>query len=220
MPIILKMVADHKANLVPGEPQLNWCDDSVMNWSPQGCKKLNRCLTGPQPAPHKCDWPHWRVIILIFYKNYKLCKTEMMIVCDINELCGKNIGKTKLSEANRLGIIWNRWNDYGIWNTMKSVTCEMTTVFTECQWYVRVKRPLHSIHVRVCCVAINVFKWKQKLTVKIYTDVNISNKYDYVSSNRNGDGTNVEMLVPSQVGIKMTLQTEMMMIFKYKRKIF
>lgn len=58
MPQISKLVADHKAHLVPGDPQLNMCDASVMNWAPPGCNKLNRCLQGPKPNPYKCTWPH------------------------------------------------------------------------------------------------------------------------------------------------------------------
>ena len=30
MPNIQKIVAAHKASLVPGAPQLNWCDRAVM----------------------------------------------------------------------------------------------------------------------------------------------------------------------------------------------
>lgn len=58
MPQMMKIVVDHKAKLVAGEPQLNMCDDSVMNWAPPGCDKLGRCLHGPLPNPHKCSWPH------------------------------------------------------------------------------------------------------------------------------------------------------------------
>lgn len=58
MPIIQKLVDTHKNNLMPGEPQLNVCDRSVMNWAPPGCEKLGRCLPVPSPAPHNCTWPH------------------------------------------------------------------------------------------------------------------------------------------------------------------
>ncbi|KAL4234659.1 hypothetical protein ACF0H5_006300 [Mactra antiquata] len=55
---ILTAVEDHKKNLIPGEPQLNWCDDAVMNWSPPGCEKLNQCYTAPPSKPTKCVWNH------------------------------------------------------------------------------------------------------------------------------------------------------------------
>ncbi|XP_030831398.1 N-acetylgalactosamine-6-sulfatase isoform X2 [Strongylocentrotus purpuratus] len=58
MPQIMEIVADHKANLIPGTPQLNMCDNAVMNWSPPGCEKLNKCLKGPASEPQKCSWPH------------------------------------------------------------------------------------------------------------------------------------------------------------------
>ncbi|XP_022252161.1 N-acetylgalactosamine-6-sulfatase-like isoform X2 [Limulus polyphemus] len=55
---ILEIVKEHKNNLTPGKPQLNWCDKAVMHWSPPGCKKLKRCLTPPSPKPYLCSWPH------------------------------------------------------------------------------------------------------------------------------------------------------------------
>ncbi|WAR11674.1 GALNS-like protein [Mya arenaria] len=55
---ILSVVEDHKKHLVPGKPQLNWCDNSVMNWSPPGCEKLGQCYKGPPSNPQKCVWPH------------------------------------------------------------------------------------------------------------------------------------------------------------------
>nr|XP_054748513.1 N-acetylgalactosamine-6-sulfatase-like isoform X1 [Lytechinus pictus] len=58
MPQIRQIVEDHKTNLIPGTPQLNMCDNAVMNWSPPGCEKLNKCLKGPASDPHKCYWPH------------------------------------------------------------------------------------------------------------------------------------------------------------------
>ncbi|KAL3860549.1 hypothetical protein ACJMK2_010665 [Sinanodonta woodiana] len=58
MPKIIAAVENHKANLVPGIPQLNLCDDAVMNWSPPGCEKLNKCLKAPPSKPYKCPWPH------------------------------------------------------------------------------------------------------------------------------------------------------------------
>ncbi|XP_071493717.1 N-acetylgalactosamine-6-sulfatase-like isoform X1 [Diadema antillarum] len=58
MPGIMQVVDDHKSRLVPGTPQLNMCDNAVMNWSPPGCEKLNKCLKGPASNPKKCVWPH------------------------------------------------------------------------------------------------------------------------------------------------------------------
>ncbi|XP_055861023.1 N-acetylgalactosamine-6-sulfatase-like isoform X1 [Biomphalaria glabrata] len=58
MPSIISIVKEHLANLVPGVPQLNLCDDAVMNWAPPGCEKLGRCLPIPKSNPSKCDWPH------------------------------------------------------------------------------------------------------------------------------------------------------------------
>ncbi|XP_030060454.1 N-acetylgalactosamine-6-sulfatase isoform X2 [Microcaecilia unicolor] len=51
-------VLQHKETLIPGEPQLNMCDLAVMNWSPPGCEKLNKCLTPPPAKPWKCLWTH------------------------------------------------------------------------------------------------------------------------------------------------------------------
>ncbi|XP_041375637.1 N-acetylgalactosamine-6-sulfatase-like [Gigantopelta aegis] len=58
MPALMAVVAKHKAALKPGEPQLNWCDQSVMNWSPPGCEKLNKCIDPPPSKLYKCVWPH------------------------------------------------------------------------------------------------------------------------------------------------------------------
>ncbi|XP_069758053.1 N-acetylgalactosamine-6-sulfatase [Narcine bancroftii] len=52
------VVQNHRASLVPGEPQLNICDRAVMNWSPLGCEKLGKCLNIPKSKPWKCNWPH------------------------------------------------------------------------------------------------------------------------------------------------------------------
>ncbi|XP_029879778.1 N-acetylgalactosamine-6-sulfatase isoform X2 [Harpia harpyja] len=52
------VVQQHKATMVPGEPQLNVCDKAVMNWSPPGCEKLGKCLKPPKSDPKKCFWPH------------------------------------------------------------------------------------------------------------------------------------------------------------------
>uniref|UniRef100_A0A0B6ZYD5 N-acetylgalactosamine-6-sulfatase n=1 Tax=Arion vulgaris TaxID=1028688 RepID=A0A0B6ZYD5_9EUPU len=58
MPAILTVIENHLNNLIPGSPQLNLCDAAVMNWAPQGCEKLGRCLSVPPSNPYKCDWPH------------------------------------------------------------------------------------------------------------------------------------------------------------------
>ncbi|XP_069491868.1 N-acetylgalactosamine-6-sulfatase isoform X2 [Ambystoma mexicanum] len=58
IPQIFAIVQKHKETMVPGEPQLNVCDRAVMNWSPPGCEKLNKCLTPPASNPWKCVWPH------------------------------------------------------------------------------------------------------------------------------------------------------------------
>ncbi|KAK7114629.1 N-acetylgalactosamine-6-sulfatase-like isoform X1 [Littorina saxatilis] len=58
MPQILKIVAEHRSQLVKGEPQLNMCDSSVMNWAPPGCEKINKCLPVPKSNPSKCVWVH------------------------------------------------------------------------------------------------------------------------------------------------------------------
>nr|XP_020138298.1 N-acetylgalactosamine-6-sulfatase [Microcebus murinus] len=55
---ISPVVQQHQEALVPGQPQLNVCDQAVMNWAPPGCEKLGKCLTPPESAPAKCSWPH------------------------------------------------------------------------------------------------------------------------------------------------------------------
>ncbi|KAK7505806.1 hypothetical protein BaRGS_00003077 [Batillaria attramentaria] len=55
---IMMIADDHRKKLVPGVPQLNMCDESVMNWAPPGCHKIERCLQGPKSKPYKCFWPH------------------------------------------------------------------------------------------------------------------------------------------------------------------
>ncbi|XP_010224906.1 PREDICTED: N-acetylgalactosamine-6-sulfatase [Tinamus guttatus] len=55
---ISNVVQQHKATMVPGQPQLNVCDKAVMNWSPPGCEKLGKCLKPPESEPKKCIWPH------------------------------------------------------------------------------------------------------------------------------------------------------------------
>ncbi|XP_044111489.1 N-acetylgalactosamine-6-sulfatase isoform X1 [Neovison vison] len=51
-------VRQHQETLVPGQPQLNVCNQAVMNWAPPGCEKLGKCLTPPESVPEKCSWPH------------------------------------------------------------------------------------------------------------------------------------------------------------------
>ncbi|KAB7500564.1 N-acetylgalactosamine-6-sulfatase, partial [Armadillidium nasatum] len=55
---LLAAVEEHEAELVAGEPQLNWCDRAVMHWSPPGCEEIGQCLTVPESNPYLCDWPH------------------------------------------------------------------------------------------------------------------------------------------------------------------
>lgn len=58
MPAIEKLVSEHKSTLIAGDPQLNICDQSVMNWSPPGCELLDECFKAPPSDPTKCVWPH------------------------------------------------------------------------------------------------------------------------------------------------------------------
>uniref|UniRef100_A0A673A7U9 N-acetylgalactosamine-6-sulfatase n=1 Tax=Sphaeramia orbicularis TaxID=375764 RepID=A0A673A7U9_9TELE len=55
---ISSVVEQHQKSLVPAAPQLNMCDLAVMNWAPEGCEKLGKCLKAPKSEPWKCDWPH------------------------------------------------------------------------------------------------------------------------------------------------------------------
>ncbi|XP_066493109.1 N-acetylgalactosamine-6-sulfatase isoform X2 [Tiliqua scincoides] len=55
---ISPVVEQHKELLLPGQPQLNVCDQAVMNWAPPGCEKLGKCLKPPRSDPKKCIWPH------------------------------------------------------------------------------------------------------------------------------------------------------------------
>jgi len=48
----------HINSVIPGKPELNWCDDSVMHWSPPGCERINMCLPVPPSKPYKCVWTH------------------------------------------------------------------------------------------------------------------------------------------------------------------
>ncbi|XP_074616561.1 N-acetylgalactosamine-6-sulfatase-like isoform X1 [Acropora palmata] len=58
MPAIEKLVSEHKSTLIAGDPQLNICDQSVMNWSPPGCELLDECFKAPPSDPTKCVWTH------------------------------------------------------------------------------------------------------------------------------------------------------------------
>ncbi|XP_077503485.1 N-acetylgalactosamine-6-sulfatase-like isoform X2 [Amblyomma americanum] len=58
MASILSIYHEHKAALVPGKPQLDWCDASVMHWAPPGCEEIGRCLRKPPSRPYLCEWPH------------------------------------------------------------------------------------------------------------------------------------------------------------------
>ncbi|XP_014692062.1 N-acetylgalactosamine-6-sulfatase isoform X1 [Equus asinus] len=55
---ITPVVRQHQEALIPGQPQLNVCNQAVMNWAPPGCEKLGKCLTPPESVPEKCSWPH------------------------------------------------------------------------------------------------------------------------------------------------------------------
>ncbi|ERE77834.1 N-acetylgalactosamine-6-sulfatase-like protein, partial [Cricetulus griseus] len=55
---ITQVVQQHQKSLVPGQPQLNVCNQAVMNWAPPGCEKLGKCLTPPESVPEKCSWAH------------------------------------------------------------------------------------------------------------------------------------------------------------------
>ncbi|XP_015792730.1 N-acetylgalactosamine-6-sulfatase-like [Tetranychus urticae] len=58
IPTFFQLYQNHSDTLIPGEPVLNWCDNSVMHWSPQGCEEYNKCLPVPPSNPYKCEWPH------------------------------------------------------------------------------------------------------------------------------------------------------------------
>lgn len=55
---ITPIVQKYQRELIPGVPQLNMCDRAVMNWAPEGCEKLGKCLKPPASDPWKCVWPH------------------------------------------------------------------------------------------------------------------------------------------------------------------
>ena len=52
------VVEDHRQGMVPSKPQLEWCDQAVMNWAPKGCRKIGKCQQAPPSSPKKCFWPH------------------------------------------------------------------------------------------------------------------------------------------------------------------
>ncbi|XP_063684641.1 N-acetylgalactosamine-6-sulfatase-like [Bolinopsis microptera] len=58
MAIINPIVKEHKANLVPGVPSLNYCDVAVQNWAPPGCEDIDYCLPVPDSNPKLCVWTH------------------------------------------------------------------------------------------------------------------------------------------------------------------
>lgn len=53
---ILAIYHHHKRSVVPGKPQLDWCDDASMQWAPPGCEKIDRCLPVPPSKPYRCSW--------------------------------------------------------------------------------------------------------------------------------------------------------------------
>lgn len=53
---ILAIYQNHRHSLVPGKPQLDWCDDAAMQWAPPGCEKIGRCLPVPPSRPYRCSW--------------------------------------------------------------------------------------------------------------------------------------------------------------------
>nr|CAB3248234.1 N-acetylgalactosamine-6-sulfatase-like [Phallusia mammillata] len=55
---INKLIEEHESNLKPGLPQFDWCDDAVMNWAPNGCQELQKCLPIPKSNKQKCVWLH------------------------------------------------------------------------------------------------------------------------------------------------------------------
>ena len=56
--ILMMVMIDHRASMTPATPQLETCDEAVMNWSPPGCDLLGLCQPVPQSRPYKCFWPH------------------------------------------------------------------------------------------------------------------------------------------------------------------
>jgi N-acetylgalactosamine-6-sulfatase len=58
MASIADVVAAHEAALVPGTPQLDWCDDATGNWAPPGCEALGLCQPVPPSNRTRCLWTH------------------------------------------------------------------------------------------------------------------------------------------------------------------
>jgi len=58
MKVIRPIVEQHKATMIAGEPQLNYCDKAVMNWAPHGCEKIDYCLPVPKSNIKLCSWDH------------------------------------------------------------------------------------------------------------------------------------------------------------------
>lgn len=56
--VIDRVLGEHKRTLEFGEPQLDWCDLAVQNWSPPGCEKIDRCKPAPMSRPYRCFWPY------------------------------------------------------------------------------------------------------------------------------------------------------------------
>ncbi|XP_046920140.2 N-acetylgalactosamine-6-sulfatase [Dermatophagoides farinae] len=56
--ILNKIRDEHQRQLKPGKPELNYCDQAVMSWSPPGCETINMCLPIPKSSPYLCEWPH------------------------------------------------------------------------------------------------------------------------------------------------------------------
>ena len=57
-PILEKIIADHRASMTRAIPDLNYCDDAVMNWSPPGCEKRGQCIKPPASDKQLCYWDH------------------------------------------------------------------------------------------------------------------------------------------------------------------
>lgn len=53
---IFAIYHEHRRSLVPGKPQLNWCDNAAMEWAPPGCQQIGRCLPVPPSRPYRCPW--------------------------------------------------------------------------------------------------------------------------------------------------------------------
>jgi N-acetylgalactosamine-6-sulfatase len=57
-PILEKIIVDHRASMTKAIPDLNYCDDAVMNWSPPGCASSGQCITPPDHNKQLCYWDH------------------------------------------------------------------------------------------------------------------------------------------------------------------